>query len=111
MSMPMAPPAPPRFSMMTGVLRLSDIFCPITRARMSFAPPARNGTTNLIGLLGKSACAFAGLAAVANTKRRAVRAGNGARGVMGVAAAWLLIDRNGHAQEGCRNRGGILVGA
>src|SRR4029077_16274057 len=66
---------------------LSDIFCPTTRARMSFAPPARNGTTSLIGLLGKSACACAGLAAVADPRTSAARARNVARGVIRHALA------------------------
>src|SRR5260370_17775527 len=53
-SVPSTPPCPPRLSINTGCLISSDMRCPITRAIMSFGPPAGNGTISLIGLFGKS---------------------------------------------------------
>src|SRR6266403_457806 len=47
----MAPP-PGLFSLMTGWPRLSDNFCPYTRAMMSLPPPAVKPTTMWIGFAG-----------------------------------------------------------
>src|ERR1700759_4337188 len=47
----MAPP-PGLFSIMTGWPRLSDNFCPYTRAMMSLPPPAVKPTTMWIGFVG-----------------------------------------------------------
>src|SRR3954449_3780124 len=47
----MAPP-PGLFSMMTGWPRLSDNFCPYTRAMMSLPPPAVKPNTMWIGFVG-----------------------------------------------------------
>src|SRR5882672_7244623 len=47
----MAPP-PGLFSMMTGWPRLSDNFCPYTRAMMSLPPPAVKPTMMWIGFAG-----------------------------------------------------------
>ena len=63
-SVPVTPPAPPRLSMTTCCLRISDIRCPTTRAIRSFGPPGGNGTMSRIGFDGKS-CADA--AAETNT--------------------------------------------
>src|SRR5262249_29245782 len=49
----MAPP-PGLFSTMTGWPRLSDNFCPNTRAMMSLPPPAAKPTMRWIGLAGYS---------------------------------------------------------
>ena len=51
-AMPMPPPAPALFSMMTGVARLRLIASPKGRATMSATPPGGNGTTNAIGFDG-----------------------------------------------------------
>src|SRR4051812_13429337 len=64
----MAPP-PGLFSMMTGWPRLSDNFCPYTRAMMSLPPPAVKPTTMWIGFAGYfagSSWATAGWQAVAS---------------------------------------------
>src|SRR5712675_2281873 len=47
----MAPP-PGLFSMMTGWPKLSDNFCPYTRAMMSLPPPAVKPTMMWIGFVG-----------------------------------------------------------
>src|SRR6185295_9688743 len=57
-SVPSTPPWPPRLSISTGCLAISDMRWPITRAMMSLGPPAGNGTISLIGFAGKS-CAEA----------------------------------------------------
>src|SRR5712672_2669736 len=51
-SVPMIPFAPDRLSMMTGLPKDSESFWVITRPKMSAGPPAGNGTTSLIGLVG-----------------------------------------------------------
>src|SRR5208282_2788209 len=48
----MLPAAPGRLSMTTGCPNDSASRCPTSRARMSVVPPAGNGTTSRIGLLG-----------------------------------------------------------
>src|SRR5512136_2618132 len=48
----MIPFAPDRLSTMTGVPRDSESFWVIRRPRTSAGPPAGNGTTSLIGLVG-----------------------------------------------------------
>src|SRR4051795_4678507 len=58
----MAPP-PGLFSMTTGWPKLSDSFCPYTRAMMSLPPPALKPTMMWIGRAGYfagSSCAMAG---------------------------------------------------
>ncbi len=47
---PSEPLAPTWFSMMTGICQASPSFCPIARARISFEPPAENGTTSVMRL-------------------------------------------------------------
>src|SRR5512137_3014798 len=61
----MLPPAPVRFSTMTGLLIRSERRCASMRATTSPPPPAANGTMNLIGLLGYFCCAATGPAAAA----------------------------------------------
>src|SRR5262244_1707899 len=56
------PPAPPTFSMMTGLPSTSDRRGPTIRATTSSAPPGANGITMVIGFAGQS-CAAAGKAA------------------------------------------------
>src|SRR6185436_6270922 len=56
----MLPPAPVRFSTTTGTFTRSVRRCASIRATTSPPPPAANGTTNLIGLLGYFCCARAG---------------------------------------------------
>src|SRR6202035_5695941 len=51
----MIPPAPDLFSMMNDLPRSSDIFAVMTRATMSTAPPAGNGSSRRIGRSGYSA--------------------------------------------------------
>ena len=51
-SVPMLPPAPGRFSITNGCLRLSDSLSAMTRATMSDGEPAVDGTTSLIGRFG-----------------------------------------------------------
>src|ERR1051326_1239117 len=46
---PMAPAAPPTFSMTTGWPRTFCSSAPVRRAMMSVLPPAENGTTTRIG--------------------------------------------------------------
>src|SRR5882672_11991422 len=58
--MPIVPPAPARFSTSTGWPQAALSFSPISRAAMSVALPAANGTTMRIGLTGKLAAACAG---------------------------------------------------
>src|SRR4051812_19369899 len=76
--MPMPPPAPALFSMITGCFRKRLIASAAGRATMSATPPGGNGTIMVIGLLGYASWASngAGNAAtsVANaTMRRWVR--------------------------------------
>src|SRR3981081_1013671 len=66
----MAPP-PGLFSMMTGWPRLSDNFCPYTRAMMSLPPPAVKQTMMWVGRVGHF-CAKADVRAI-NPKHRAVK--------------------------------------
>src|SRR5450432_2860288 len=61
----MAPP-PGLFSMMTGWPRLSDNFCPNTRAMMSLPPPAVKPTMMWIGRAGYFAASSAANAIEAN---------------------------------------------
>src|ERR1019366_2371764 len=56
-SVPSTPPWPPRLSITTGCFVSSDMRWPITRAMMSLGPPAGNGTTSRIALLGNSCAA------------------------------------------------------
>jgi hypothetical protein len=49
-----APPAPGRFTASTGAPRCFDISSAIARAEISAASPGANGTTTLIGPLGKA---------------------------------------------------------
>src|ERR1041384_4271270 len=51
----MMPPAPALFSITNGLPSSSAIFAVTTRATMSTAPPAGNGSSNRIGLSGYSA--------------------------------------------------------
>jgi hypothetical protein len=46
------PLAPARLSTTTGWPRLSESFCPVIRAMMSFDPPGAKGTISLTDLLG-----------------------------------------------------------
>src|SRR3989442_15988908 len=48
----MIPFAPDRLSTMTGLPKASESFWVIRRPRTSAGPPAGNGTTSLIGLVG-----------------------------------------------------------
>src|SRR5439155_21053940 len=48
----MIPSAPDRLSTMTGLPKDSESFWVIRRPRTSAGPPAGNGTTSLIGLVG-----------------------------------------------------------
>src|SRR5438874_4168079 len=52
MPVPIVPPAPGWFSMMTGCPQYSDSFWPNVRARMSVALPAVKGTMILTGFVG-----------------------------------------------------------
>src|SRR4051794_17158559 len=52
-SAPILPPAPVRFSTITGWPRCSDILAATMRPTVSTAPPAANGTTIRIGRFGK----------------------------------------------------------
>src|SRR5437667_9891297 len=54
----MIPFAPDRLSTMTGVPKDSESFWVIRRPKTSAGPPAGNGTTSLIGLVGND-CANA----------------------------------------------------
>src|SRR4030081_2667768 len=54
---PMLPPAPGRFSTMTVLPYLFSSRRAIARASTSAIPPAENGTTIVIGQLGKDSCA------------------------------------------------------
>src|SRR5688572_30555190 len=54
--MPMLPPAPPWFSTGNCCFRLIESCCAISRAMVSVAPPAANGTIMRTGLLGYVAC-------------------------------------------------------
>ena len=56
---PSAPPAPPRFSTTTGLPSFSAMALPRSRAMLSVPPPGANGTTSVMGRVGKS-CAAAG---------------------------------------------------
>ena len=58
MSAPIDPPAPPRLSTITGCPMDSLMRCATRRATISVVPPAGNGTTILIGFVGKL-CAWA----------------------------------------------------
>src|ERR1041384_971248 len=51
----MMPPAPALFSITNGLPSSSAIFAVTTRATMSTAPPAGNGSSNRVGLSGYSA--------------------------------------------------------
>jgi hypothetical protein len=62
MSVPMAPPAPGRFSTTNGWPSATCSFSATTRAAMSVACPGGQGTTTLMGRLGY-ACANAAVAA------------------------------------------------
>ena len=57
--MPMVPPAPGIFLMITGTPQASDSFCPYIRATGSTAPPVGYGTINVIGLEGYACAAKA----------------------------------------------------
>ena len=46
------PPAPVAFSMMIVCPSSFDIDCAVTRATVSVAPPAANGTSKVMGLFG-----------------------------------------------------------
>ena len=46
------PPAPKAFSMMMGWPSSFDIDCAVTRATVSVAPPAANGTSKVIARVG-----------------------------------------------------------
>jgi hypothetical protein len=48
----MVPPAPVAFSTMTGCPSEVRIRSPSTRAMVSVAPPAANGTTMVMGFVG-----------------------------------------------------------
>jgi hypothetical protein len=72
----MLPPAPARLSTTTGWPRSLLMYWPTTRARMSVVPPAENGTTIVIGLLGKAwACAASGASARAGDSHGGEREG------------------------------------
>jgi hypothetical protein len=58
-SEPIKPPAPPRFSMITGVFRISLTLGATWRMTISVDAPGANGTTILIGCSGHSARADA----------------------------------------------------
>src|SRR4051812_38375619 len=64
----MLPPAPPRFSTMTGWPRRSDSAWAMMRAVTSVLPPAAKPTNILIGVVGQAvwACAAAAVRAIAN---------------------------------------------
>src|SRR5690348_12474553 len=51
---PVAPPAPPTFSITTCLPRVSDSRCASTRPLASTGPPAANGTTMVTGRAGQS---------------------------------------------------------
>src|SRR2546423_14527801 len=71
----MAPP-PGLFSTMTGAPRLSDSFCPNTRAMMSLPPPAAKPTMRWIGRDGYfegSSWARAGATSAENPRHMARR--------------------------------------
>jgi hypothetical protein len=61
-SVPIAPVAPALFSMMTDLLHTSVIFCPLSRATRSMAPPGEAGTTIVMDLLGNSGAPCASVA-------------------------------------------------
>src|SRR5664279_1227876 len=71
----MAPP-PGLFSTITGWPKLSDNFCPKTRAMMSLPPPAAKPTMMWIGRVGYfagSSCAEAGAPATTSSKHAPIR--------------------------------------
>ena len=61
----MVPPAPGRFSTITGWPNPSERICAVIRASASAGPPGANPTSSLIGRSG-NACAPAPLLASAN---------------------------------------------
>src|SRR5690242_10357431 len=75
----MLPPAPPRFSTITGWPRLAPRRSATMRPRMSVGPPGGNGRMSRMGLLGQAsgACADAGRGASAAAS--ATRTGRNAR--------------------------------
>ena len=68
----MLPPAPPRFSMITGLPSASPSGVLMTRAAMSVPPPAGKHTTMVICLSGYCACAASGTSK-ANAARTSLR--------------------------------------
>src|SRR5947207_3733062 len=71
----MLPPAPPRVSITTCWPHTSESRSPMTRAMMSVAPPAANGTITRTKRFGQACCANAGRAtrpaeAAARKRRR-----------------------------------------
>src|SRR6516162_5274436 len=74
---PTLPPAPTLFSTMNCCPRISDRYCPMTRATMSFGPPAEKHTIQRTGRIGypcaDAACNTAGRAATPAAKCRIAR--------------------------------------
>jgi hypothetical protein len=56
------PPAPPLFSVITGLFKIREALSAIARITASVDPPAGQGQISLMGLEGKLLCAMAGIA-------------------------------------------------